>query len=72
MGGSNNANASKKLTLVRYDAMKVEMETDLAGSQNDGGQLGAVPPLCQEGEGERLEEDGRDQAVPLGLWHRSS
>lgn len=38
--------------------MKAEMETDLTGSKNDGGQLGAVPPLCQEGEGERLEEDG--------------
>lgn len=58
--------------MQQVNAVKVEMETDLTGSENDGGQLGAVPPLCQEGEGERLEEDGWDQAVPLSLWHRSS
>lgn len=40
----------------------------LSGGQDDGGELRAVPPLCQEGEGEGLDEDGRDQAVPLLLW----
>lgn len=39
--------------------------TYLLSSQDDGGQLRAVAPLCQEGEGEGLDEDGRDEAVPL-------
>lgn len=39
--------------------------TNLLSSQDDGGQLRAVAPLCQEGEGEGLDEDGRDEAVPL-------
>lgn len=41
--------------------------TNLTGGQDNGGELWAVPPLCQEGEGEGLEEDGRDQAVPPSL-----
>lgn len=39
--------------------------TNLLSCQDDGGQLRAVAPLCQEGEGEGLDEDGRDEAVPL-------
>ena len=34
------------------------LPTDLPGCQDDGGQLGAVPPLGQEGESEGLQEDG--------------
>lgn len=43
---------------------------NLAGSQDDGGELGAVAPLGEEGEGERLDEDGRDDAVPPGRRRR--
>ena len=35
--------------------------TDLSGCQNNGGQLGAVSPLGQEGESEGLYKDGGEQ-----------
>ena len=38
-------------------------DTDLSGSQDDGGDLGAVAPLRQEGEGERLDEDAGEEGV---------
>ena len=43
------------------------MQTDLPGSQDDGGQLGPVTPLGHEGKGECLQEDGRNEALPLPL-----
>lgn len=45
----------------------VQTATNLSRGQDDGGELRAVAPLCQEGEGEGLDEDGRDKAVPLLL-----
>lgn len=41
----------------------------LSGSQDDGGELWAVPPLRQEGESEGLDEDGRDDSAPAPLGH---
>lgn len=47
-------------------------ETNLPGGEDNSGELRAVAPLGQEGEGEGLDEDGRDEAVPLPLRNSGS
>lgn len=46
--------------------------TNLPSSENYGGQLGTVPPLGEEGEGEGLDENGRDDAGPFSRRHGAS
>lgn len=60
---------SVQLLSVHSNDLSAYSETHLAGSKDYGGELRAVAPLCEEGEGEGLEEDGRDEAVPFALRH---
>lgn len=56
--GNTNRMKQQKTTSTVVCLCTEDWLTNLPGGEDNGGQLWAIPPLCQEGEGQGLDEDG--------------